>query len=138
MPIRTIIRLVILPALFAAGFANSGLASPLNAWRVSCGADPGAITRNGGDWIFKTSRNHCPGGIFKQRAELSTQKVPPTHRGAYVFRTTIAFESRSREKFSLFQIHDGRLGCAPPLKLDVLPGGQLQIISDVKTGPGES
>ena len=41
------------------------------------------------------------------------------------------------EKFDIFQIHDGRDGCAPPLKVNVQPSGRLKLRSDYKTGPGE-
>jgi len=43
-----------------------------------------------------------------------------------------------QEKFDIFQIHDGRKGCAPPLKVTVLVSGRIELISDVKkkTGSG--
>ena len=41
------------------------------------------------------------------------------------------------EKFDIFQIHDGRDGCAPPLKVNIQPNGVLRLYADYKTGPGE-
>ncbi|MFY0692231.1 MAG: hypothetical protein JXR14_09965 [Paracoccaceae bacterium] len=113
-------------------------ANPLNKWQVSCGADPGSIVRKGKTWIFRTSTNHCPGGVWKQRAEIYTDRVKPTHKGAYLFSATVAMDAGTNEKFDIFQIHDGRRGCAPPLKVEVLPSGQIELTSDLKTGPGES
>lgn len=113
-------------------------ANPLNKWQVSCGADPGSIVRKGKTWVFRTSTNHCPGGIWKQRAEIYSDRVKPNHKGAYLFSATVAMDAGTNEKFDIFQIHDGRRGCAPPLKLDVLPSGQLELTSDLKTGAGES
>lgn len=113
-------------------------ATPLNSWRVSCGADPGAITQQGNVRTFRTSTNHCPGGIFVQRAEIQTDSVSPSHKGAYLFESVVAMSTRSTEKFGVFQIHDGRLGCAPPLVVYVEPSGRMSLTSDIKTGPGES
>lgn len=113
-------------------------ATPLNSWKISCGVDQGAITRKGKDWTFRTSSNHCDGGIFKQRAEISTGKVSPSHKGAYLFSATIAMTSATAAKWDVFQIHDARDGCAPPLKLTVLRSGRMELTSDIKTGPGES
>ncbi|MBB93771.1 MAG: hypothetical protein CML68_04080 [Rhodobacteraceae bacterium] len=113
-------------------------ANPLNTWQVSCAADPGSITRKGKTWTFKTSTNHCPGGVWKQRAEIYSDRVNPTHKGTYLFRSTVSMTAGTNEKFDIFQIHDGRHGCAPPLKVDVLPSGQIELTSDLKTGPGES
>ena len=42
------------------------------------------------------------------------------------------------EGFDIFQIHDGRDGCAPPLKVGFLPNGTIRVRADYKTGPGES
>ncbi len=133
--------------LFLVGLACVGLwvgqteqagATPLSKWQVSCGVDPGAIVRDGKTWVFRTSSNHCPGGVWKQRAEIFTDRIKPTHKGAYLFSATVAMEAGTNEKFDIFQIHDGRRGCAPPLKVDVLPSGRIELTSDLKTGPGES
>lgn len=132
------ILLPLILAVLSLGAGTPATASPLNQWRVSCGADPGAITRQGRTWIFRTSSNHCEGGVFNQRAELSTQHVRPNHRGAYLFQTKVALRTGASEQFTLFQVHDGRMGCAPHLSIDVRPDGRLYLKSDVKTGPGES
>jgi len=115
-------------------------ATPLNRWQISCGVDAGAITKSGKTWTFKTSTNQCPGGIFRQRAEIYTDRISPTHKGTYRFSAMVSVRSRSKETFAIFQIHDGRLGCAPPLMLRVQPSGHLTINGDYKIGsaPGEN
>jgi len=130
--------LPVISACILAFFATQAQASSLNSWRLSCGADKGSVTRKGGTWRFATSSNKCPGGIFKQRAEIASGRVSPSHKGSYRFQAYVAMKSSKSNKFGIFQIHDGRRGCAPPLKLDVLSSGQIRLTSDVKTGPGES
>lgn len=133
---------LVFPFLFLFALAGMNVspasATPLNQWNVSCGADKGAITKKGGVWTFRTSTNHCPGGMFSQRAEISTKHVKPTIKGAYLFETHVAMTTGSTQKFDIFQIHDSRHGCAPPLKVDIRADGRIELISDVKTGPGES
>jgi hypothetical protein len=48
--------------------------------------------------------------------------------------------SSATERFDIFQMHDGRYGCAPPLKLEVQPNGRLTLMGDYKIGsePGEN
>lgn len=130
------LRFAMLSAIFLS--AAPVLAGPLNEWRVSCGADSGAITKRARTWTFRTSYNHCSGGIFKQRAEIATKHIRPSHKGAYLFDSYVAMTTGSTEKFDIFQIHDGRMGCSPPLKLTVVRSGQIELTSDIKTGPGES
>ena len=115
-------------------------ANPLNQWRVSCGVDRGAYEKRGKTHYFRTSSNHCPGGTFNQRSEIYTRNVTPKHKGTYVFSSTIAMHSNSRERFDVFQIHDERYGCAPPLKLEVHPDGRLSLDSAYKLGsePGDN
>lgn len=115
-------------------------ANPLNRWQISCSVDSGAISKKAKTWVFRTSTNKCPGGIFHQRAEIFTDKIPPTHKGAYKFSTNVSIRSPSTEKFAIFQIHDGRFGCAPPLMVRVQPSGHLTINGDYKIGsqPGEN
>lgn len=115
-------------------------ANPLNRWKTSCSVDPGSITRQGNTYVFRTSANRCSGGIFAQRAEISTDQIAPTHKGAYRFSTTLSLTSPSSERLVLFQIHDGRLGCGPPLMVRLGGNGQLDITGDYKIGnqPGES
>ena len=122
-------------------------------WRTSCGVDPGSITRDGSTWTFKTSKNRCYKkgttqifGIFRQRAEIATHnhKLPPNVQGKYEFETMFTFKDNSfmwTEGFDIFQIHDGRDGCAPPLKVGFLGNrwdGTIRVKADYKTGPGES
>jgi hypothetical protein len=115
-------------------------ASPLQRWKVSCGADPGAIVKKGNTYTFKTSTNRCPGGSWKQRAEISTAHESPRLKGAYRFSTYVAVTSPSTQRFDIFQMHDGRLGCAPPLKLEVMSSGHLTFDADYKIGtePGNN
>lgn len=118
--------------------ASPADAFALDNWKVSCGADSGSIRHAQDVWTFRTSSNHCSGGIFNQRAEIATDSVPPSHVGAYLFTTRVAMRSPEPEKFAIFQIHDGRHGCAPPLTVTVERDGRLFLVSDVKTGKGES
>ncbi|WP_137703371.1 hypothetical protein [Marimonas lutisalis] len=124
----------------ALGIPEVVQASPLQAWRVSCGADPGALVKKGRTYIFKTSSNHCPGGIFNQRSEIATDHMSASRAGTYLFSTNLAVTSPSAETFGIFQIHDGRNGCAPPLKINVLPSGHLTFDSEYKIGskPGNN
>lgn len=117
---------------------NTSDATPLNRWKISCGVDRGSITQKGSTRTFKTSKNKCPGGIFKQRAEIYSGNVRPDIKGAYLFSATVSMKTVRDEKYDIFQVHDGRRGCAPPLKVEVLRNGQLKLVSDIKTGPGES
>jgi len=55
-----------------------------------------------------------------------------------MFQSFITMTAARAEKFDVFQMHDGRNGCAPPLKVTVLKSGNIELVSDVKTGPGES
>lgn len=118
--------------------ASAAHATPLNRWKISCSVDPGAIQKKGRTWTFSTSANKCPGGIFNQRAEISTDKVSPNTKGTYVFTSTVAMTNGRNERFGLFQMHDGRHGCAPPLTVIVQSNNRLKLQADYKTGPGES
>ena len=115
-------------------------AQALNKWKISCGVDKGAIVKKGKTWTFRTSSNHCVGGTFNQRAELTSDRVKPNHKGSYRFQSFVSITSSKTERFDIFQIHDGRNGCAPPLKLEVQPNGQLTLTGDYKIGdePGEN
>lgn len=112
-------------------------ALPLNQWSISCSVGKGAIKRRANVWTFRTSKNKCSNGSWKQRAEIRTEKISPNHKGAYLFRTTVAMTARRREKFDIFQIHDGRSGCAPPLKLTVLGSGQIELVSEINKNSGK-
>ena len=113
-------------------------AGPLNQWDISCGADAGSIRQTFDGYEFRTSSNYCSGGTFNQRAEINTENFPTNRSGAFLFSATVAMSSPVNREFSIFSIHDGRNGCAPPLQLFVRPDGRMYISSDVKTGSGES
>ena len=124
--------------LIACSAAGSRYFGPLNEWDVSCGADRGSIRKSADVWTFKTSDNYCSGGTFKQRAEIKTDDYSTRRAGDFLFSSNVTMMSASPNEYSIFSIHDGRNGCAPPLQLFVRPDGRMYISSDVKTGPGES
>lgn len=133
---RTLI-LAAFSALMLGSLAEPVQANPLNRWQISCGADAGAIKRKGKTWTFTESENYCD-NFFAQRAEISTDPIPPSHKGAYLFTSTVSMTAAENHRFTLWQVHDSRLGCAPPFQVYVEPSGQLLVTSDVKTGPEES
>lgn len=112
-------------------------ANPLSSWSISCGADAGAITRKGNTWKFTRSANYCD-NFFEQRSEISTQPISLSVKGAYLFSATVSMTTSSSERFSMWQIHDSRLGCAPPFQVYVEKSGQMLATSDVKIGPDEA
>lgn len=121
--------------------ASSTYASPLqaqslNQWAISCGVDKGAIRKRGRVWTFRTSANQCSGGSWTQRAEIRSETISPTRRGSYLFQTIISMKARNRGKFDIFQIHDGRNGCAPPLKVTVLSSGRIELVSEINKDDG--
>lgn len=132
-----VLALIIVSLLF---LPHQAEANPLNRWQISCAVDSGSISKKGRTWTFRTSDNKCPGGIFNQRAEIYTEKISPNHKGTYRFSSFISLRSNADDKFGIFQIHDGRMGCAPPLKIDVERSGHLVITGDYKIGsqPGEN
>ena len=132
--------LIIVLAVMFGGQPNLAMATPLNRWKISCGVDAGAITKSRNTYTFKTSSNHCPGGTWKQRAEIATEHAPPTLKGAYQFTAVVSMISSSTQRFDIFQMHDGRRGCAPPLKLEVMSSGHLTFDADYKIGsqPGNN
>lgn len=128
-------------AVFGLGWAAAPIdasANPLNQWRLSCGADKGSVVKKRKTWTFKTSANYCSGGTFNQRAEIYTKDFPNNKAGAYLFSTTFRMTSLRNQQFSIFSVHDGRDGCAPPLQLFIDANSTMRIASDIKTGPGES
>lgn len=130
--------ILVLAVVVSLAAPHQAQSNPLNRWKISCGVDDNSIVRTGKTWVFRTSSNQCPGGIFKQRAEISSDRVPPTTRAAYMFTTYLTMRTQVAEKYDIFQMHDGRRGCAPPLKLTVKRDGRMELTSDLKTGPGES
>ncbi len=105
-------------------------------WQVSCSVDRGSIEKTRGSYIFKESKNHCPGGIYLQRSEIYTNKFSVRKRVTYLFETEIAFTSESREEAIIFQIHDGRRGCSPPLSLRWTATNTFKFDSDYTRGKG--
>ena len=126
---------LVLVALAGAGLGVPARAQLLNDWRVACGADKGAVRKEGADWHFAPSRDFCPGsgGSIRdgQRSEITTRKVKATTRGAWLFSTMLTFRSGRFEPFDLFRISDGRKGCTAPLKVNVTENGQMRFVSGV-------
>lgn len=106
------------------------------SWQTSCRVDSGSITRESGTYVFRTSKNHCTGGIFNQRAELNTGNISISRKVTYVFDTTISMKAAAREEFIVFQVHDGRMGCSPPMSLRWTGGNTLRFDSDYTRGKG--
>ena len=124
----------------------SGAPSKITDWRISCSVDKGSIIGNYPNYVFKTSKNRCTGGTYNQRAEIYTKKaITLSTKAKYDFQTIFTIKDVSKsftlraypEKFDIFQIHDGRDGCAPPLKVNIQTSGLLRLFADYKTGPGE-
>ena len=144
-----IIYLVIIIFIFGSNaFAKQkyfGAPNKISDWTFSCSPDKGSIEDNYPSYVFKTSKNNknvCKGGIYNQRAEILSKKaLSLSTRAKYDFQTVFSFQDKSKsfypEKFDIFQIHDGRNGCAPPLKVNIQSSGQLRLYADYKTGPGE-
>ena len=119
-----------------------GAPSKITDWRISCSVDKVSIIDNYPNSVFKTSKNKCTGGTYNQRAEITTKKaITLSTKAKYDFQTIFTIQDISKsfypEKFDIFQIHDGRDGCAPPLKVNIQSSGQLRLYADYKTGPGE-
>ncbi len=116
-----------------------GAPKKITGWEISCSVDKGSITGRGANWVFKTSANKCSGGTFQQRAEISSRKAISTSTNAiYNFQSFFKFTSFDYDKeFDIFQVHDGRYGCAPPLKVSVNSLGRLKLYSDYTTGPNQ-
>ena len=141
-----IIYLVIIIFIFGSNsYAKDkyfGAPNKITDWRISCSVDKGSIVGNYPNYIFKTSKNNCKGGVYNQRAEITMEKaLSLSTKAKYNFQTIFKIKDNSGsfypEKFDIFQIHDSRDGCAPPLKVNVQSGGQLRLYADYKTGPGE-
>lgn len=128
--------LVIAPALMLFSLLFLPEQSQAASWRTSCAVDRGSIVKNGSTYVFKTSKNHCTGGIFKQRAELTSSDISVRSKVNYVFSSTVAMKAKSTEPFILFQIHDGRFGCSPPMSLRWQANGSLSFDSDYTKGKG--
>jgi hypothetical protein len=106
------------------------------SWKIACSVDSGSIESQGSTYVFRTSNNHCPGGIFNQRAEITSPALSVSTRVTHVFSSTISMRSKANEPFILFQIHDGRLGCSPPMSLRWTRLNTLSFDSDYTMGKG--
>jgi len=127
-------RMIVLIATFL--MLLLALPSYAASWRTSCGVDIGSIKRSGSTYIFRTSKNHCTGGIFNQRAEITTPDISISSKRTYVFSTTLEMRSKSKEPFIVFQVQDGRYGCSPPLSVRWGSSGALSFDSDYTKGKG--
>ena len=105
-------------------------------WEVSCGVDRGSLERQKDRYTFRTSSNRCPGGIFAQRSELSSDHLSVNRPATYLFETTLQMMTASSEPFVVFQIHDGRNGCAPPMSVRWQSNNTLSFDSDYTMNRG--
>lgn len=110
-------------------------------WTTSCGVDSGSIERSENSITFKDSANHCgnpAGGQWASRSEIFSTPFSVSKKFKATFETTLSVFTKYNQKFTLFQIHDGRSACAPPFKLDLTLTNQLKFVSDLKIkGRGE-
>lgn len=105
---------------------------PVSAgWKISCGVDRGSIVRKSStSYVFKNSSNKCVSrGTYNQRAELSGLYFSAQQSVSYQFSATVQMETPTSEKFTVFQVHDGRGSCAPPLKIHWNPNNTLSFYS---------
>lgn len=117
-------------------------------WVISCKVDDGAIERDGDIWIFKNGKNGCTGDdrysgemlkihdnkMNALRTEIASKKILPTNRGTYKFETYFSITSQEKyvPDFSIFQVHDGRPDCAPPLMVFI--GKRIRLKGSYKIG----
>ena len=111
-----------------------GAPNQITDWKISCTVDKGSIIDNYPNYFFKTSNNRCSGDkTYKQRAEIvSAKALPLSTKVAYDFQSDFTFEGDTDQKFDIFQMHDGRDSCAPPLKVEVLKKGDIRLIADYR------
>ena len=119
-------------------FLVAATSSHAVSWRTSCSVDSGSLIRGGGAYIFRTSKNHCPGGVYKQRSEIYTSNIAVTRKVSYIFHTTLSMKAAAKEEFIIFQIHDSRIGCSPPLSIRWMGNNTLRFDSDYTRGKGMS
>ncbi|WP_326893470.1 hypothetical protein U8P73_31145 (plasmid) [Rhizobium beringeri] len=119
----------------SASYAAEGRRVSLG-WQTACGVDPGGISRSGGAYVFHKSSNHCSGGIFKQRSQVNSGNIPVNRQVSYAFDTTVSMKASQSNDFILFQIHDGRLGCSPPMSLRWTGSNTFRFDSDYTRGKG--
>lgn len=124
-------------------FANNEFSlrnSHIKNWYISCDADDGAIKKKGNSFYFSESKNNCGKPSkhkWQQRSEIASGVVS-NFKGKISFKYTLSLISSSKEKFTFFQIHDGRESCAPPLKIDWTEMNSIRLESHYKIiGKGE-
>ena len=98
-------------------------------WRIVCGADANAITRDGTDWVLRPSRDHCSRSDAGQRSEISTRPIPATTRQTLAFSARVTLRASRYEAFDIFRVYDGGSGCTPPLKVQVTESGRIRFVS---------
>lgn len=132
---------VALVAVSDVSHAQSSSPSKITGWKVSCGADKGALKKSKGNYVFRPSSNHCDGDSpwgWKQRTEVLSKKYSAKLKGRYLFETSVALTSSSSQKFVVFQMHDGRKACAPPLIVEWRSNNRIALVSAYKVaGRGE-
>ena len=143
-------RLFLITLLFftSSAYARDIYFQPPNeikTWVVSCDVDQGSITGKGKKRKFRPSANLCDKGfkqrtfVYKQRSEIRTDAaISAKANVTYHFQTIFDINANRNEKFDIFQVHDDRDGCAPPLKVNIFYDNTIKLYSDYKTGPGES
>jgi hypothetical protein len=124
-------------------FANNKFSlrnSHIKNWYISCDADDGAIKKKGNSFYFSESKNNCGKPSkhkWQQRSEIASG-AESNFKGKISFKYTLSLISSSKEKFTFFQIHDGRESCAPPLKIDWTEMNSIRLESHYKIiGKGE-
>ena len=119
-------------------------------WKIDCGVDEGAITRDGEIWVFKESKNYCSGldwiegatdkDVLKQnnfmsplRTEIVTiNDVPVDEFSTYEFESFFSIGSNSNDNFHIFQLSDGGAECAKPLMITIDENNKIMWKSDYK------
>lgn len=120
------------PAAFGKGSAR-----PVTmGWQTSCGVDRGSQEHANDTYTFRTSANHCEGGIFHQRSELNSRDISIARKVTYIVETRIAFDGAEGQDFIIFSVHDGRHGCSPPVSLRWTAANRLRFDSDYTRGQG--
>ncbi|SIT12245.1 hypothetical protein SAMN05421759_1185 [Roseivivax lentus] len=139
--LKSALVLSLVAALCQPAAAQSSNPGQISGWKVSCGADRGALTKQGKTYIFRPSSNHCDGHTpwgWDQRTEIFSRKYSRNLQGRYLFETTVSLTSPSSQKFDVFQMHDARKACAPPLKVEWGSDNRVALRSHYKVaGKGE-
>ena len=114
-------------------------------WKIDCGVDEGEISKEGNIWTFKAGKNQCTGekwysgeelkihdaNMAKIRTEIKTVKeFSPRINTTFKFESMIKINSTDQEPIKIFQIHDRRADCAPPLMIVLNEDNKLNWWSD--------